>query len=130
MLCGYRRRIARNTPTCSRSSDKPKNHAYENSAVLSLGQRCFRFSGILTIYSLIFLPKTAPNALLTEEYARNGGITMQSDHKRSPEKSTHNSMAITVEGHQVALYFAREPDIQVALKIKQALLGTFLTAGK
>ena len=55
---------------------------------------------------------------------------MENSYKRSAEENAHNSMAITVEGHQVALYFAREPDIQVALKIKQALLGTFLTAGK
>ena len=41
-----------------------------------------------------------------------------------------NSMMISVEGHKVALYFAQEPDIQIAIKIKQALLGTYLTAGK
>ena len=41
-----------------------------------------------------------------------------------------NSMMISVEGHQVTLHFAREPDVQVALKVKQALLGMYLTAGK
>ena len=55
---------------------------------------------------------------------------MENNYKRSEEENAHNSMSITVEGHRVALHFAREPDIQVAIKIKQALLGTYLTAGK
>ena len=41
-----------------------------------------------------------------------------------------NSMMIFVEGRQVTLHFAREPDIQVALKVKQALLGSCLSVGK
>ena len=41
-----------------------------------------------------------------------------------------NSMMISVEGHQVTLHFAREPDVQIALKVKQALLGMYLTVGK
>ena len=41
-----------------------------------------------------------------------------------------NSMMISVEGHQVTLHFAREPDVEIALKVKQALLGMYLTAGK
>lgn len=44
--------------------------------------------------------------------------------------SEKNSMMISVEGHQVTLHFAREPDIQVALKVKQALLGSCLSVGK
>ena len=44
--------------------------------------------------------------------------------------SEKNSMMISVEGYQVALHFAQEPDAQVALKVKQALLGTYLAAGK
>ena len=44
--------------------------------------------------------------------------------------SEKTSMMISVEGHQVTLHFAREPDVQIALKIKQALLGMYLTAGK
>ena len=39
-------------------------------------------------------------------------------------------MMISVEGHQVTLHFAREPDVQIALKVKQALWGMYLTAGK
>ena len=50
---------------------------------------------------------------------------MQSDHKRYSEKSARSSMAITVEGHQVALYFANEPNPQVAVQVKQALLGSY-----
>ena len=39
-------------------------------------------------------------------------------------------MMISIEGYQVALHFARDPDIQVAHKVKQALLGTYLATGK
>ena len=49
---------------------------------------------------------------------------------KTAAKDAHNSMAITVQGHDVALYFADHPNTQVTLKIKQALLGTYLTAGK
>ena len=49
---------------------------------------------------------------------------------KTAAKDALNSMAITVQGHDVALYFADHPNTQVALKIKQALLGTYLTAGK
>lgn len=48
---------------------------------------------------------------------------MQSNYKRSAEFSAHNSMAITVEGRQVALYFADEPNPQVAAQVRQALLS-------
>ena len=40
------------------------------------------------------------------------------------------NMTISVEGHPVALHFAKEPDVQLALKVKQALLGTYVAAGK
>ena len=48
---------------------------------------------------------------------------MQSNYKRSVEENAHSSMAITVEGHQVALYFADEPNPQVAAQVRQALLS-------
>lgn len=38
------------------------------------------------------------------------------------------SMTMIVDGHEVSLHFAEEPNIQIALKIKQVLLGTFLTS--
>ena len=53
---------------------------------------------------------------------------MQSDHKRSPEKNAHKSMAIAVEGYQVALHFTDKPNPQVAEQIKQALLGVCFPA--
>ena len=53
---------------------------------------------------------------------------MQSNYKRNAEENARNSMAITVEGHQVALYFASEPNPQVAAQIKQALLSTCFPA--
>lgn len=48
---------------------------------------------------------------------------MQSDYKRSSEKNAHNSMTISVEGHQVALHFADEPNPQIAAQVRQALLS-------
>ena len=53
---------------------------------------------------------------------------MQSDYKSSYEKNMHNSMAITVEGHQVALHFTDEPNPQVAEQVRQALLSVCLPA--
>ena len=48
---------------------------------------------------------------------------MQGDYKRSVEFNARDSMAITVEGRQVALYFADEPNPQVAVQVRQALLS-------
>ena len=48
---------------------------------------------------------------------------MQSDYKKEAKANEYNSMAITVEGHQVALYFADEPNPQVAAQVRQALLN-------
>lgn len=45
----------------------------------------------------------------------------------SSEKS-NNSMTISVEGHQVALYFADEPNPQVAEQVRQALFGACFPA--
>lgn len=39
-------------------------------------------------------------------------------------------MTVTIQGREVALYFSSEPDTQVALQIKQALLGWYLAVGK
>lgn len=59
-----------------------------------------------------------------------GGIAMENDYNKIAKKNAHQSMAITVQGHEVTLLFADEPNTQIALKIKQALLGTYLTAEK
>lgn len=53
---------------------------------------------------------------------------MQSTYKRSAEENARNSMAITVEGRQVALFFADEPNPQVAAQVRQALLGVCFPA--
>ena len=45
---------------------------------------------------------------------------------KSIKSNEKTSMTMIVDGHEVSLHFAKEPDIQLALKIKQALLGTFL----
>ena len=45
-------------------------------------------------------------------------------------RSVKPNMMITSHGHEVALFFSREPNTQVALQVKQALLGTYLAAGK
>ncbi len=55
---------------------------------------------------------------------------MDRNYKGAAKKDAQRSMAITVQGHEVALFFEDQPNTQVALKIKQALLGTYLTAGK
>ena len=55
---------------------------------------------------------------------------MEHNYERTTKKDDCNSMAITVQGHEVALIFSNQPNTQIALKIKQALLGTYLTAGK
>lgn len=38
------------------------------------------------------------------------------------------SMTMIVEGREVALHFSDEPNTQIVVKIKQALLGTYLAA--
>ena len=48
---------------------------------------------------------------------------MQSNYKRSVDENAHDSMTISVEGHQVALYFTDEPNPQVAKQVRQALLS-------
>ena len=53
---------------------------------------------------------------------------MQSDYKKEAKANEHNSMAITVEGHQVTLHFADEPNPQVAAQVRQALLNCFFPA--
>ena len=43
-----------------------------------------------------------------------------------PLKSGGAQMTITVQGHEVTLYFSSEPNSQVVSQVKQALLGTYL----
>lgn len=38
-----------------------------------------------------------------------------------------SQMTITVQGHEVILYFSTEPNIQVVSQVKQALIGTYLS---
>lgn len=45
-------------------------------------------------------------------------------------RSVKPNITITIQGHEVALFFSHEPNNQVALQVKQALLGTYLAAGK
>ena len=39
-----------------------------------------------------------------------------------------STMTMIVEGREVALHFSDEPNTQIVVKIKQALLGTYLAA--
>ena len=41
-------------------------------------------------------------------------------------KKSNTQMTITVQGHEVTLYFSDEPNTQVAAQIRQALLGMYL----
>ena len=50
--------------------------------------------------------------------------------EKTADSNKKSSIIMIVEGHQVALYFSDEPNTQIALKVKQALLGTYLAAGK
>lgn len=43
-----------------------------------------------------------------------------------PRRNTQ--MTVTVQGHEVAMQFTEKPNPQVALQVKQALLGNYLTA--
>ena len=42
---------------------------------------------------------------------------------KGTQKEDSEKMTITVQGHEVTLYFAAEPNSQVALQVKQALLS-------
>ena len=42
---------------------------------------------------------------------------------KNTQKESSEKMTITVPGHEVTLYFAAEPSSQVALQVKQVLLG-------
>ena len=39
-------------------------------------------------------------------------------------------MTITVQGHEVTLYFSDKPNEQVVFQVRQALLGTYLSKGQ
>jgi len=41
-----------------------------------------------------------------------------------------SSMKVKVDGHEVTLHFAPEPDLHVAIWVKQALLSAYLPAKK
>lgn len=46
------------------------------------------------------------------------------------ENGEQKEMAIMVQGHEVMLQFAEEANPQIAIQVKQALLGTYLMTGK
>lgn len=48
---------------------------------------------------------------------------------RAEKARRDNKMTITIQGHEVSLTFAEEPNPQVAIQVKQALLGNYLAAG-
>lgn len=47
---------------------------------------------------------------------------------KAANASKKPGMTMIVEGRQVSLFFSDEPNTQIALKVKQALLWTYLTA--
>lgn len=48
-----------------------------------------------------------------------------------PRKTDRDStMTLIVQGHEVEMQFAEKPNPQVALQVKQALLGTYLPTKK
>ncbi|MCX4372684.1 hypothetical protein AALD01_02740 [Oscillospiraceae bacterium 21-37] len=48
--------------------------------------------------------------------------------ERAVNSRKKSSMTMIVEGREVALHFSDEPNTQIVVKIKQALLGTYLAA--
>lgn len=45
------------------------------------------------------------------------------------ERLSHDTrMIITVQGHEVTMQFTEKPNPQVALQVKQALMGNYLAA--
>lgn len=46
---------------------------------------------------------------------------------KAVSKCGSGPMTITVQGHEVTLYFSDEPNTQVASQIRQALLGMYLS---
>jgi len=46
------------------------------------------------------------------------------------EESREQKMIITIQGHEVMLQFAEKANPQIAVQVKQALLGTYLMTGK
>ncbi len=48
--------------------------------------------------------------------------------ERAVNSNKKSSMTMIVEGREVALHFSDEPNTQIVVKIKQALLGTYLAA--
>ena len=53
---------------------------------------------------------------------------MEPDYKRTAKKDANKSMAITVQGHEVALIFADAPNPQVVAQVRQALLSAYFPA--
>ena len=49
---------------------------------------------------------------------------------KNTQKESSEKMTITVLGHEVTLHFAVEPNSQVALQVKQVLLGSYLPTEK
>lgn len=47
-----------------------------------------------------------------------------------PKKEDSTKMTVTIQGREITMYFAAEPNSQVALQVKQALLGAYLPAAK
>ena len=49
---------------------------------------------------------------------------------KSENKRTKHEMTITIPGHEVMLQFAEKADPEIALRVKQALLGTYPATNK
>jgi len=49
---------------------------------------------------------------------------------KKEEKRECKKMTVTIQGHEVILHFAEEANPQVAIQVKQALLGTYLLTAR
>ena len=49
---------------------------------------------------------------------------------KSENSLERSEMSITIQGHEVMLQFAEKANPEIALQVKQALLGTYLMTSK
>lgn len=49
---------------------------------------------------------------------------------KNEEKQERKKMTVTIQGHEVIMHFAEKANPQVAIQVKQALLGTYLLTAR
>ncbi len=66
---------------------------------------------------------------LPNEVTGNYFVTRRDTDMSKSERPNHDTrMTVTVRGREVAMQFTEKPNPQVALQVKQALMGNYLAA--